>query len=121
MSPSMLRLVASKSQNSLRYNLHVACSVKPNVSANRVGVTVEGSDRANLSVAVSAVPRDGASNRAVMQMIAEVLKVPKSSVEVLRGAKSREKVLCIADVDIGDSEEAFLQQTTQRLIDASRK
>lgn len=46
----------------------------------------------------------------------------KSHVEVIRGLKAREKMLCIADLVIGDkSEEEFLQQATQRLIDATGK
>jgi len=48
------------------------------------------------------------------------LKVPKSTVEVIRGAKAREKTLCITDLSIGDAE-AFLQQATQALVDATKE
>jgi hypothetical protein len=41
-------------------------------------------------------------------------------VAVIRGAKAREKTLCIADLAIGDeSEEIFLQRAMQKLIDAA--
>lgn len=48
----------------------------------------------------------------------QVFDVPKSSVEVIRGAKTREKTLCIADLDIDNSEEIYLQHATQKLLDA---
>lgn len=46
----------------------------------------------------------------------QIFKVPKSSVEVIRGVKSRAKTLCVADLEIGDAgEEAYLQRATQLL------
>ena len=48
----------------------------------------------------------------------QVFDVPKSSVEVIRGAKTREKTLSIADLDIDNSEEIYLQHATQKLLDA---
>ncbi|KAJ5573639.1 uncharacterized protein N7459_008066 [Penicillium hispanicum] len=119
---SILRLVANKSLGSTHksYNLHIPCYVKPKVSANHAGVTAVGNDRVDVSVA--AVPRDGAANLAVAQILAEVFKVPKSSVEVIRGAKAREKTLCITGLCIGNqSEEGFLQQAFQKLVDATEK
>ncbi|KAJ5562840.1 hypothetical protein N7535_002715 [Penicillium sp. DV-2018c] len=114
-SYSFLRLVARKGQSPRRaFNLHVPCYVKPNASARRTGITAVGTDRVNVSVA--AVPQEGAANIAVSHVLAEIFKVPKSSVEVIRGAKSREKTLCIADLEIGDGdEEAYLQRATQLL------
>ena len=69
---SLLRLIACSSLGTTRpsYNLYIPCYVKPNASASRVGVTAVGPDRVNVSVA--AVPRDGAANLAVAQVIAEV-------------------------------------------------
>lgn len=69
----MLRLVASQScaMASKTYNLHIPCRVKPNASAQRVGVTNVGNDRVDVSVV--AIPRDGAANRAVSKLFAEVI------------------------------------------------
>jgi hypothetical protein len=51
----------------------------------------------------------------------QIFKVPKSNVEVIRGGKSKDKTLSVADLELGDeSEEAFLQRATQKLIDAVR-
>ncbi|KAJ5360644.1 hypothetical protein N7517_009835 [Penicillium concentricum] len=112
---SFLRLIASKTPRSRKiFNLHIPCYVKPNSSARRTGITKVGIDKVEVSVA--AVPRDGAANIAVSHIFAEIFKVPKSSVEVIRGAKSREKTVCVADLEIGDDgEEAYLQRATQRL------
>ncbi|KAJ6070665.1 hypothetical protein N7467_011984 [Penicillium canescens] len=117
---SLLRLVASKQRRSpATYTLHIPCYVKPNASARRTGITAVGVDRVDVSVA--AVPRDGAANLAVSQVFAEIFKVPKSNVEVIRGGKSKDKTLSVADLELGDeSEEAFLQRATQKLIDAVR-
>ena len=75
-SSSFLRLVASKSRGSAQgtYNLHIACSIKPNVSANRAGMVAVRAD--TLDVWVAAVPRDGAANLAVCQIMAEVRAGP---------------------------------------------
>lgn len=67
MSPlSCLRLVAKASSKT--YHLHIPCYVKAN--ASRRGVTAVGSGKIDISVA--AVPRDGAANLAVSQILAEV-------------------------------------------------
>ncbi|KAJ5345293.1 hypothetical protein N7452_003297 [Penicillium brevicompactum] len=112
MSPTCLRLIA-RAVPSKSYNLHIPCYVKAN--ASRRGITAVGSDK--IDIAVAAVPRDGTANLAVSQVLAEIFKVPKTSVSVIRGAKSREKTLCIADLEI-DSEDAFLQHATQVLQEA---
>ncbi|KAJ5343103.1 uncharacterized protein N7506_002927 [Penicillium brevicompactum] len=115
MSPTCLRLIA-RTVPSKSYNLHIPCYVKAN--ASRRGITAVGSDK--IDIAVAAVPRDGAANLAVSQVLAEIFKVPKTSVSVIRGAKSREKTLSIADLKI-DSEDAFLQRATQVLQEAIKK
>lgn len=140
----ILRLVANKPQAAARktYYLHISCYVKPNAFAQRAGVTAVGNGRVNVSVA--AVPRDGAANIAVLEIFADVcvdndhlvcdlfhnsltfihsgLQGPESNVEMIRGAKSREKTICITGLTIGhDGEDAFLQQASQKLIDASEK
>ena len=46
-----------------------------------------------LSLKVRARPADGEANEAVIALLARVLGVPRSSIELLRGATSREKLL----------------------------
>ncbi|KAJ5378741.1 hypothetical protein N7509_011860 [Penicillium cosmopolitanum] len=116
--PALLRLLAHKSKASLGlYDLHISCYVKPNAAANRAGVTKVGTDRVDVSVALA--PRENAANAAVSEIIAEVFQVPKSNVTVTRGAKAREKTLSITELEIKHgSEEAFMKQATQNLIDS---
>jgi len=56
------------------------------------------------------------------RVFSQVFKVPKSTVAVIRGARAREKTLCIADLTIGDeSEDLFLQRAMQKLTDAAER
>ncbi|KAL5043940.1 hypothetical protein BDW71DRAFT_110549 [Aspergillus fruticulosus] len=126
MSPSpMLRLIRTgiatprnKSQNlAKRYNLQVSCRVKPNASGGREGITAVGNEKVN--VCVAAVPREGEANAALSRVFAKVFNVGKSDVAVIRGLKSRDKVLCISNLNIGtESEEDFLRRAGQQLQDA---
>ena len=56
-------------------------------------ITAEGPA---LKVRVRAVPEDGAANAALVKTLAAWLGVPKSSVAVLAGAKSRLKAVHVA-------------------------
>ncbi|KAJ5933760.1 hypothetical protein N7454_006089 [Penicillium verhagenii] len=116
---TLFHLIKRPSRGLTKYNydLHLSCYVKPNSSSNRV--TAVGTNR--IDVSVTAAPRDGAANFAVSQIIADVFQVPKSTVEVIRGAKARQKTLCIAELSIGDDQEAFLQQATQALVNATER
>ncbi|KAL4747122.1 hypothetical protein BDW72DRAFT_206775 [Aspergillus terricola var. indicus] len=126
MPPSpMLRLVRIASTSSRnksqrlakRYNLQISCRVKPNASGGREGITAVGNER--VDVCVATVPRDGEANLAVSQVFAKVFNVTKSDVGVVHGLKSRDKVLCIFNLDIGtESEGEFLQRAGKQLQDA---
>jgi uncharacterized protein YggU (UPF0235/DUF167 family) len=49
----------------------------------------------------------------------QVFNVAKSDVGVIHGLKSRDKVLCIFNLDIGtETEERFLERAGKRLQDA---
>ncbi|MCX6362267.1 MAG: DUF167 domain-containing protein [Armatimonadetes bacterium] len=52
-----------------------------------------------LHVRVSTPPVDGAANRALVELVAERLDVPKSSVSIATGATSRHKVLEVSGLD----------------------
>ncbi|KAL4966796.1 DUF167 domain-containing protein [Aspergillus stella-maris] len=100
-----------------RFNLQIACRVKPNASKNQEGITAIGTGQ--VSVAVAAVPRDGEANVAVARVFAKVFNVPKSDVGVIHGLKSRDKTVCISDLKLGkESEEEFLSKAGQQLQDA---
>jgi uncharacterized protein YggU (UPF0235/DUF167 family) len=52
-----------------------------------------------LHVRVSTPPVDGAANRALVELVADRLGVPKSSVSIASGASSRLKVLEVSALD----------------------
>ncbi|GFN20395.1 hypothetical protein AtubIFM55763_002117 [Aspergillus tubingensis] len=113
MSIPLLRLIQSATTKSRPtnqlYTLQISCHVKPNASSNREGITSIAADR--VDVCVAAVPRKGEANAAVSRVIAQIFQVPKSNVEVIRGLKSREKILAISELDIGKhSEDEYLQR-----------
>lgn len=49
-----------------------------------------------VKVALMAPPVDGAANGALMALVAEVLGVPRRSVQLVRGEKSRQKVVRVS-------------------------
>ena len=68
--------------------------VKPRASKSRV----LGERNGELEVAVSAPPVDGAANEELVRVLAEHFDVPKSSIEIARGASGRSKLVRIAVV-----------------------
>jgi uncharacterized protein (TIGR00251 family) len=68
--------------------------LKVSPGAARESIT-RGAD-GNLRLAVTAAPERGKANAAAVALIAKVLGVPKSSVEVIQGASARQKTLRIA-------------------------
>ena len=50
-----------------------------------------------LSVRVKASPINNAANEATIKVISKALKVPKSKIRIVGGAKSRDKIVAIDD------------------------
>ncbi len=63
--------------------------VTPRARQNKV---VE-SDDGSLRVYTTSAPADGDANVAVIKMLAKHLGVPKTSIKIIRGATSRDKVI----------------------------
>jgi uncharacterized protein len=80
----------------------LAVRVQPR--ASRAKVVGMQADR--LKIALTSPPVDGAANKALCQMIAKELRVAKGRVVLLRGERSREKLLSIQGVD-RESVQAF--------------
>lgn len=79
----------------------VSISVKVQPKSRRPGLQGAAASASGdrLRIGVTEAPEDGRANRAVCDLVARALDVPPSSVSVLTGASSREKVLRVA----GDS------------------
>ena len=71
---------------------HLHLHVTPN--AKRPGIVQRDGNR--WRVRVSAKPVDGAANAAVIEMIATELGVAKNQVAIIRGRRSRDKVVQIS-------------------------
>lgn len=69
--------------------------VSPRASREGLGGEREGA----LVVKVTAPPVEGAANAALTRVVARALRVPASSVEVVRGATGRDKVLRVRGLD----------------------
>jgi uncharacterized protein (TIGR00251 family) len=66
-------------------------SIKTEVIGYREGV---------LRIRLSAPPVDGAANTACCEFVAKLLGIPKSNVQVAKGAASREKMLSVEGFDL---------------------
>lgn len=71
----------------------IAVRVTPKASRNAV---VAGEDGV-IRIYVTAVPEGGKANAAVVKLLAGALGVPKSRLDLIRGAAARDKVFRIVD------------------------
>ena len=86
----------------------VTVRVQPRASRNALVVEPDG----RIRVALTAPPVEGAANEALRVFLAEVFGVPRASVRVVRGDKSREKVVSVAGVS-EQRVEAILREATR--------
>lgn len=66
--------------------------VQPRARRSALQRTAEGA----LKAAVTAPPEDGKANEAVVALLAQAWRVPKSTIEIVRGGTAREKTLRVA-------------------------
>ena len=71
--------------------VRVTVRVQPKASADRV----VGEHAGSLKLAVTAAPEAGKANDAVIKLLAGKLKVPKSSIQIVSGHTSRQKIVHI--------------------------
>src|SRR5262245_5906821 len=79
-------------------------TVRAHPGARRNGVV--GVRNGALRIAVTAVPEKGKANRAVIEVLSDVLRVPKSSIQLLAGDTSQQKRFLLAGtkpVDVAKS------------------
>jgi uncharacterized protein len=107
-----IRFITSSVKSTLG-SVHLQCHVKPGASKQREGVLAITDDAINLCVTAQA--RDGEANKAVREMISEILGIPKSSVELIKGHKSRDKTIAILGVDAKGDEESCIARIREQL------
>ena len=69
----------------------VSIRVRPRASRAGLGLASDGT----ILVRVNAPANEGAANRACQELLAKILGVPKSAVEIVRGQKSRAKDIAV--------------------------
>ena len=90
--------------------ISVALRVTPRGGRDDIdGVETLAGGRTVIKVRVRAIAEDGAANRAVTELLAKALGVPKASVRILSGATSRLKQLAV------DGDPAKLGETLREL------
>lgn len=110
-SSSAIRFVTGTKKSPLG-SLHLQLHVKPGASKNREGVIAITDDAIELCVAAQA--REGEANKAVVQVLSSVLGVPKSSLQLTHGLKSRDKTVVLNGIK-GDGED--YARTVRELLD----
>ena len=69
--------------------------VTPKARQERIKKEAQPDGTSLYRVYVTAAPEDGKANEAVIRLLAEEFNVPKSTITILRGHTSREKVVSI--------------------------
>lgn len=78
------------------HSLRVALRVTPGAGRDQiVGIGTEGAGQGRLLIRVTAPPEGGKANKAVIRLLAKAWQVPKSAMEIVTGAKGRNKILRI--------------------------
>jgi uncharacterized protein (TIGR00251 family) len=50
-------------------------------------------DHENYKIRLTVVPREGAANKKLIEMMSEFLDIPKSCIEIVKGHRSKKKIL----------------------------
>ena len=66
--------------------------VKPNAKENKI---VEWIDEDTVKISVTASPEKGRANQAVLKLLSKKFKIPRSSLEIIRGRTTRIKQIKI--------------------------
>jgi uncharacterized protein (TIGR00251 family) len=86
-TPGFLRAVSN--------GVSLAVKVQPRASRDEIG-EASGDE---LKIKVIAPPVDSAANEALLRLLSEALRCPRSAVQMLRGNTSRHKVIFIQGMD----------------------
>lgn len=81
-------------------NNHFLLYIKatPNSAKNKInGKFTDEKNQEYLKINLAAVPEDGKANEELIRFLSELLKIPKSKIEVIRGNVARIKVVKISE------------------------
>ena len=83
--------------------LLVQIKISPNSSKNAIL-----KDESGVKIKVTAQPIENKANKAVIEILSKQLKIPKSSIEIVKGETSKEKTLLIKIFD--DDKISFIHE-----------
>ncbi len=74
----------------------LAVRVTPRASKNEISEILSDG---TVKVHLTAPPVDGEANEALLKFLSNVLKVPVSHLEIVAGARGRDKIISVIDMD----------------------
>jgi uncharacterized protein len=89
----------------------VTFAVKVHPRAKNDGITGEVGNA--VKVALNAPPVDGKANEACIRFLAEILRVPRSSVTIAAGETNRNKLIRVTGVSVAQVEESLRAAVTE--------
>lgn len=72
----------------------ISFKISPNASKNEIIKTDEG-----IKIKITAQPIDNKANKALVEFLSKQFKIPKTSIEIVKGHTSKEKTLLISTFD----------------------
>ncbi len=70
--------------------------ISPNASKNEIIKSDDGS----IKVKITAQPVDGKANKALIEFLSKTFKIPKTSIDIVRGETSKDKTVLFKTDDV---------------------
>lgn len=83
--------------------IRLAVRVQPRAGRNQLGDVIEN----ELRIHIAAPPVDSAANKELIRFLAKTLNCAKSAIAVIRGEKSRHKLIEITGIDLATARSAL--------------
>ena len=93
-----------------RDGVRISVRVTPRASRNEIA----GSQEGVLRVRLCAPPVEGAANKALIALLAGVLRVPKRDIEIVGGHTSRQKVVHVEGISPQEASARLASKTPSR-------
>ena len=97
----------------------ITLRISPNASKNEIIKTEEG-----IKVKITAQPIDGKANKALIEYLSKLLKIPKSLFEIVKGETSKDKNVLIRtrnEEDIEKIKSSNLAKNAKKLIEVIKE